>query len=446
MDNANNATWMNDEKLINKAKSGYFVRSADLERVYCPGGVLYKQYVEHSEKHGDGYRYFNKEQCSACPHKNECYIKKDGKYKNYRVVYFGKAMEKKIDFELDASRPDFEQIEQSAEELWNKHFENTIELPLKSEESFGIQCKKYRYIIERIKNESTVKLENSVIHTKLMPYFKGMKLNQITKEDIIAWLKSVLTLRKVNGKEYPTKYFSSWIYALLSILKLDYENELNKIAQAKKENTAEELANEKTKPVDDPHKNNVKEYIDGHPDKPLKFTCNTNELKHAITFVSKSFTKKPGILNAIQFKVLGNNTVSLVVIDEKHCETLINIPAEVSKTGEVKLAADELIHYINKINSEIVTIELGTEDNRPLQAGNIFIAAKIIYDINKPYYLVPIIFTTTPKTVMSVDDSLPVADNQKKEEASFKVLYNKLNELGKNMINEIIMAFKKCEA
>ena len=100
MDNLSNTVHASlDDELIRKAKTGYFVRSTDLERVYCPGGVLYKQYEEQNV-HGNGCRYFNKEQCVACKYNNECYINKNGKHKNYRVVYFGKAMEKKTNFDI----------------------------------------------------------------------------------------------------------------------------------------------------------------------------------------------------------------------------------------------------------------------------------------------------------------------------------------------------------
>lgn len=95
----NTSVALDDNDLINKAKSGYFVRSTDMERVYCPGGVLYKQYEDHTV-HGHGYRYFNKEQCAACKYKNECYTKNNSNRRNYRVVYFGKSMEKKTDFDI----------------------------------------------------------------------------------------------------------------------------------------------------------------------------------------------------------------------------------------------------------------------------------------------------------------------------------------------------------
>lgn len=440
MDNTSSTTWMNDEKLISKAKSGYFVRSADMERVYCPGGVLYKQSETHTE-HGDDYRYFNKEQCATCPHKNECYIKKGGKYKNYRVIYFGKAMEKKIDFELDTSKPDFEQIEQKAKELWNKHFEKAINLPLKSDNSFGTQCQRYRYIIEKTKKQSSVKLENSLIHTKLTPFFKGKKLNQITKEDIIAWLKSILTLRKIDGKEYPTKYFSAWIYTLIAILKLDYEKELDKIAQAKKKDAAEEITNNESDHTKEQPENNATINSDG----TIKFTCNTNDLKHALKFVSKSLPKDKNSLKGILVKVIDDKNVSLVVKNEKQCETLINISAEVSKAGEVMLAAYEFIRQVNKVSSENITIEVGTSDQGLLSQDSVFIAAKISGSDNNPECdLVPIIIQGCRKHKETETNT--ITSDKPEHKAVFKEIYNSLNDLGKYMIKEIIMSFKKCEA
>lgn len=71
------------EKMMGRAKEGYFVRDAERNLVYCPnGGILRQKCVK---KNGN-IRYANKNACRHCRNRNKCYKGKN----EWKEIDFGK--------------------------------------------------------------------------------------------------------------------------------------------------------------------------------------------------------------------------------------------------------------------------------------------------------------------------------------------------------------------
>ena len=58
------------EEMLEKAKTGYFVRDPEQNLVYCPAGEILRQ--KCIKKNGN-IRYANKNACRHCPNRNKCY-------------------------------------------------------------------------------------------------------------------------------------------------------------------------------------------------------------------------------------------------------------------------------------------------------------------------------------------------------------------------------------
>lgn len=58
------------EEMLDKAKTGYFVRDPERNLVYCPAGEILRQ--KCIKKNGN-IRYANKNACKHCPNRNKCY-------------------------------------------------------------------------------------------------------------------------------------------------------------------------------------------------------------------------------------------------------------------------------------------------------------------------------------------------------------------------------------
>lgn len=58
------------EEMLEKAKTGYFVRDPERNLVYCPAGEILRQ--KCIKKNGN-IRYANKNACKHCPNRNKCY-------------------------------------------------------------------------------------------------------------------------------------------------------------------------------------------------------------------------------------------------------------------------------------------------------------------------------------------------------------------------------------
>ena len=74
--------------MLDKAKTGYFVRNPERNLVYCPAGEILRQ--KCIKKNGN-IRYANKNACKHCPNRNKCYK--------------GKGEWKEIDFTKDHPVP-----------------------------------------------------------------------------------------------------------------------------------------------------------------------------------------------------------------------------------------------------------------------------------------------------------------------------------------------------
>lgn len=89
----------------------------------------------------------------------------------------------------------------------------------------------------------------------------------------------------------------------------------------------------------------------------MTFTCNTKSLKEALSIVSRNLSKNTPmeILKGIYFKT-DNNTVSLTATDGT-CRTTVTIPTDTKQHGEAVIVAEKLIQFINKLDTEQVTLE-----------------------------------------------------------------------------------------
>ena len=84
------------EEMKARAKEGYFVRNAEANCVYCPGGAaLYQKSIKKS----GAVRYCNKKLCKKCPYKNKCVTSR--KYPWKEVDFSKDCLEKKAKWRED---------------------------------------------------------------------------------------------------------------------------------------------------------------------------------------------------------------------------------------------------------------------------------------------------------------------------------------------------------
>lgn len=96
--------------------------------------------------------------------------------------------------------------------------------------------------------EHTWQIKINIIETKLMPYFKSKKMNEIAPKDIIAWQNEMISYKDENGKGYSPTYLKSFhnqISAILNHAVRFYELKSNSAAKVgnmgKKESNKEML-------------------------------------------------------------------------------------------------------------------------------------------------------------------------------------------------------------
>ena len=56
---------------------------------------------------------------------------------------------------------------------------------------------------------NTWKTKEHIIRTKILPYFKDRKLNEIQSTDIVAWQNEIMGLEKENGETFSATYLKT---------------------------------------------------------------------------------------------------------------------------------------------------------------------------------------------------------------------------------------------
>lgn len=129
---------------------------------------------------------------------------------------------------------------------WERQFlqQQTANLDMTFESFVEIYKKDMKHRIR----EHTWQTKINIIETKLMPYFKSKKMNEIAPKDIIAWQNEMMSFKDGNGKGYSPTYLKSFhnqISAILNHAVRFYELKSNSAAKVgnmgKKESNKEML-------------------------------------------------------------------------------------------------------------------------------------------------------------------------------------------------------------
>ena len=129
---------------------------------------------------------------------------------------------------------------------WERQFlqQQTANLDMTFESFVEIYKKDMKHRIR----EHTWQTKINIIETKLMPYFKSKKMNEIAPKDIIAWQNEMMSFKDENGKGYSPTYLKSFhnqISAILNHAVRFYELKSNSAAKVgnmgKKESNKEML-------------------------------------------------------------------------------------------------------------------------------------------------------------------------------------------------------------
>lgn len=68
------------------------------------------------------------------------------------------------------------------------------------------------------RRETTCATKQHIIETKILPYFKDMKVTDVTTAEVLKWQNSILKARKPNGEEYAETYLRTINNQLSAIL------------------------------------------------------------------------------------------------------------------------------------------------------------------------------------------------------------------------------------